>query len=103
MSSGITAVVTHYWSQRAVNFDSIFNGLTQGSLIPDAIIIWDNTGTLELPAVPWETEVIRPTMNHGCIARFTAATLAKTPWVLTQDNDVMVERGTLENLMQYAH
>lgn len=106
MSSGITAVVTHYWDSRDGNLEKVCLALLGGSVTPDRIIVWDNSGGSDASVgllVQDRIEVVTPTLNHGCIARFVAATLARTPWVLTQDNDLMVERGTLENMMKQAH
>lgn len=95
----ITAIIPHYWDSRVANLPSIARALKLGDVEVERVIIWNNT-PLAL-SVEW-AHVINAGENWGIASRFAAAYLATSEYVFFQDNDLMVQRKTLENLMNYA-
>lgn len=92
----VTAIIPHYWDSREANLRPIVAALLNADATPETIIIWNNTPyTLAITGA----QIINAGKNWGIAARFAAAYLARTEYILFQDNDVMVQPGTLRNLM----
>lgn len=91
----LTAIIPHYWDSRRENLARIVNALRSGLVNADAVIIWNNTAEqLHVGGA----DVINAGHNWGVAARFAAAYLARTNYVLFQDNDLLVQPGTLRNM-----
>lgn len=93
----ITAIIPHYFNQRASSLIRACDALMRGTVKPDEVLVWNNDLPLgfTMPGV----DVIQSHRNVGPQARFLAALgLARGQYVFFQDNDVAVERRTLEHL-----
>lgn len=88
----ITAIIPHYFKEREDNLKIILDSY-KGSPVSE-VIIWDNTGELELTADG--VIVVNSPKNVGCKGRFLAAMMADNDTLLFQDNDISVESGTIE-------
>jgi hypothetical protein len=94
--SDVTAIIPHYWDSRRVDLKRIVAALQGGEVRPAQIIIWNNTPAhIQVEGA----DVIEAGRNWGITARFAAAYLARTHFVFFQDNDLVVEKETLGNLM----
>jgi Glycosyl transferase family 2 len=91
----VTAIIPHYWDSRKPNLLLIVDALRGAG----PILIWNN-----MPGAFGVTgaDVINANKNWGIAARFAAAYLAQTDFVLFQDNDVLVQAGTVKNMLSYA-
>lgn len=94
----VTAIIPHYWDSRIDNLQAIVDALRIGDVAPQQIIIWNNTPQ---QLAVWGADIIDAGKNWGIAARFAAAYLARTEFVLFQDNDVLVQPETLRNMMHY--
>jgi hypothetical protein len=95
----ITAIIPHYWDSRREQLGRIVAALRSGELAPERVIVWNNMpDALSVEGA----EVINAGRNWGIAARFAAAYLARTEYVFFQDNDLMVQWGTLKNLMAFC-
>lgn len=95
----ITAVIPHYWGSREAYLPRIVAALRRGTVAPTAILIWNNTDSvLTVPGA----SVINAGCNYGIAARFAAAYLARTEFVLFQDNDLEVQYGTVDAMLAAA-
>jgi hypothetical protein len=93
----VTAIIPHYWHSREGDLIHIVSALREGSVAPAEILIWNNTERLISVA---SAAVINAGRNFGTAARFAAAYLARTEYVLFQDNDLVVRGCTLENMLR---
>lgn len=93
----VTAIIPHYWDSRERDLQRIIESLREGSIQPHKIIVWNNT-TRQLTLA--HADVIDGNRNWGIAARFAAAYLARTKYVLFQDNDVALQWGCLENMLR---
>ena len=91
----VTAIIPHYWHSRRQNLPGIVNALLESRA--REVVIWNNTA---LPVAVQGAMVIEGGANWGIAARFAAAYLARTELVLFQDNDLMVEPGTIACLAE---
>lgn len=99
MSSDVTAIIPHYWESRTYDLNELVANLRYGYVVPDEVIVWNNLDhAVEVP----NAQVINAGRNWGIAARFAAAYLARTKYVFFQDNDLIVQRGTLQNMLAYA-
>lgn len=96
MRRTVTAIIPHYWDTRTADLPRIVEALNCGTLAPREVIIWNNT---DKPVSVVGAAVINAGRNWGITARFAAAYLAQSEFVLFQDNDLMVEPGTVQNMM----
>lgn len=93
----ITAIIPHFWTSRDADLPRIVAALRDASVVPEAIIIWNNTErAIGVPGA----DVINAGRNWGIAARYAAAYLARTEYVLFQDNDVLVQPMTLEAMLR---
>ncbi len=86
-----TAVLLNW--QRPKNMPKIIESLQAQPFIDD-IVVWDNSLSLDvayLPVTPWEgTIVVSSSENVCCYGRYAATMLAKHDWIVTQDDDYLV-------------
>jgi hypothetical protein len=79
--------------KRPENIPRIIESLGSQPFVDDCVI-WDNSGDLPAvwtPAPPWsETLVVRSSENVCCYGRYVATMLARHDWIVTQDDDYLV-------------
>lgn len=102
MSPSVTAVIPHWYEERTPALRSAVDALRNGTIIPDEILIWDNTNRLGQTFTHSPVSIIASPKNIGPKARFLAALMAETDYVFFQDNDMVVETETIANLVSYA-
>jgi hypothetical protein len=99
MDASVTAIIPHYWESRMEDLPRIIEALNAGDVRPTDIIIWNN---MERPVDVPGAMVVNAGRNWGIAARFAAAYLARTKYVFFQDNDLLVQPGTLRNMLSFA-
>lgn len=93
----VTAIIPHYWDSRAADLVRVVRALHDASV--QKAIVWNNSRqAVDVPAA----EVIQSGKNWGIAARFAAAYLARTEYVLFQDNDLLVQPETVSNLLEHG-
>lgn len=100
----VTAIIPHFWESRQHDLAGIVTALLTAAAPPEQVIVWNNTPrTLNVDnrEIRGRAVVINASQNWGIAARFAAAYLARTEFVLFQDNDLAVQPETLLNLMDY--
>lgn len=92
----ITAIIPHYFNQRASSLIAACDALMRGSVKPDEILVWNNDQPLGFTMR--DVSIIQSHRNLGPQARFLAALAAKGELIFFQDNDVAVQAETLRHL-----
>lgn len=95
----VTAIIPHYYTQRRPNLPVVVEALRSGSLPVTKILIWNNDPK---PLTVKGAEVVQSPCNMGARARFIAALMTQKRYVFFQDNDLAVQRETVENLVGWA-
>jgi len=103
----ITAVICAYWWERAKNIDLIVESLCKGKKKPSRIIIWNNNENLKIHKDRYngmvvKVDVITSSKNWGHRARFIAAMLDPTDYYFFIDDDMMANKETLSNYINWA-
>lgn len=100
----LSVVIPHYYRERRANLDEIIASICLGSMWPDEVVIWNNesdpvkvTEPKGLPVL-----VVQSPRNVGAQARVIAALVARGERVLFLDNDVAVNRRTIERLYEWS-
>jgi hypothetical protein len=94
----VTAVVCAYWPQRFENVQRIVDDLQKGTIVPDRILVLDNSKFgLEVR----DADVVRVPWNSECRGKFVAALLAPADAYLLHDDDTSVGPRTLECLLRH--
>jgi hypothetical protein len=98
----ITAIIPHFFTERLRNLSMAIESLRASAPTPPIeILVWNNDVPL-MPGIADGASVIQSPRNIGCQARFLAALMARGDYVLFQDNDLRVQRRTLENMAAWA-
>lgn len=95
----LTAIIPHFYRERERNLPVIVESLHTGTLVPDEVIIWNNE---KAPVRVDGALVVQSPRNVGAQARFLAAMMARGDRVLFLDNDVCVNRKTVQNLYKWS-
>lgn len=100
----LSVIIPHYYPARVPNLQRIIMSICTGSVWPDEVIIWNNDpqpvhvpGAVGLPVL-----VVQSPRNVGSQARLVAALMARGNRVMFLDNDVAVNRRTVENLLRHS-
>ncbi len=97
----LSAVIAHWYPQRTPNLHKLIEAFRSGTMVPDEILIWDNTRTLQRQFYP-HAEILTPPWNGGCKSKFLGALVTNGEYVFMTDNDVIVQRDTLHHMYQYS-
>jgi hypothetical protein len=113
MTPLLTAILPHYFAERLVSLRIACEALLTGTLVPDEILIWNNDQPfgqgrerlgMDRLIAEGTVQVIQSPRNIGPHGRFLAALMARGDLIWFQDNDVMVERQTLDHVCaRYAN
>lgn len=102
--SSVSVIIPHYYKERERNLLQITDALYRGTVRPDEIIIWNNDSPFDPMFIQgMMVDVIQSHRNVGCQGRFIAALTARSDYVIFQDNDVMVQQNTIENLLRWSY
>lgn len=96
----ITAVLMAHYPERINNIQKIIQDLKNGTRTPDEIIVFVDTDDIDF--VDDEITVIRSSKNYDVISRLYAASFATSEYVFLIDDDLTVQKGTLEHFVEYA-
>lgn len=97
----LAAVIAHWYAVRSPNLHQVIDAFRRGTMVPDEIIIWDNTGDLDPQYFPHASIITSP-WNVGCKAKFLGALVSHGEYVFLTDNDVIVQRDTLAHMYETA-
>lgn len=96
MTPPITALLLNY--KRTNNVHFIISRLRRQS-VPIDIFVWDNSGKFRSTDVDW---LINSSVNALCAPRWFMGTYARTPYVFTLDDDLLISRDDLiEDVVSY--
>ena len=95
----LTAILLRYWTERDENFETIITDLRAGSVVPDRIVLWDQSNA---PPLDLDVDTIRSPLNFGIQVVYAAATLFPGDSFLFLDDDLTVGPLTVACLQRYA-
>ena len=96
----LTVVINAYWQSRFKNIPIIIESLNSGSVEPDEIIIFNNSG-MKINGIDGYTQIVSD-RNFGYRASYTSALLTNSDYYLSMDDDFAVEKNTIENLIKHG-
>jgi glycosyltransferase involved in cell wall biosynthesis len=95
----LTAVLLRFWPERDENLPTIIADLRAGTVPPDEIVVVDQGPQ---PGPDLAVPTVRLPWNFGTRARYIAALLFAGPYYLFIDDDLTVDRDTVETLLAAA-
>lgn len=97
----LTAIIPHYWEGRDMYLPTILQRLLEDSTVKPSKVIVLNNSKNELSFNHNNVEVANMTTNFGPRARHAIAMLEPSDYYFTQDDDLLVQEKTIENLLRF--
>lgn len=99
----LVAVIVAYWKHRKDNITQQVHDLLGGTVVPDKIIVFNNNKDLTLTRVNNPKVIyIDSTGNFTSRGKYAMALLEPSPYYILLDDDVTVQKTTVEKFMEHA-